>query len=359
MKIINEKLMKRFELFFKNIKPSDKIALFHDTDPDGTSSGKIIYEAVKRLGAEISLILVSNSHIIPDKIIIELQEKGINKLITTDKSVDEGPEQIKKIEKFSEICVFDHHVIQKDISSKKTLFLKPQILFDTDKPSQYCSAKFTYDLLNRVVDLSDLDWICVTGIIGDMAAVTWKDFVDGVFKRYNLEIKEDIFESELGLLTQLISFAEAMGESEECFDIILESKNIKESIEKLSKYKEVKEEADYYYNNFDKLSKKQGNLIILEIESKYNIKTIVASKTSNKRYPHTTIIVTQKFGEIMAISARRSDSKIAMNILLKRSLEGLRGKGGGHVPASGASVHLEDYEQFKKNLVKVLKEMEG
>jgi len=357
MEIINQQLLDHFKLFFKNLKPEDNIALFHDTDPDGTTSGRLICETVKLLGCKVSLLITDHSHALTDKIIQQLKDNNINKLITTDKSVDEDIEQIKKVEKFAEICVFDHHVIQSDISSEKTVFLKAQLVFDTNQPSKYCSAKLTYDLLNMVVDLSYLDWLCVAGIIGDMASEMWEEFITKVFHKYDLERKTDLFETKIGLLTQLISFAEAMGEDKECMQAVLSSNELDELLIKLEKYQKVKDDVDYYFNNFEQLAEKYDHLYFLEIKSKYFIKTIVASKASNVKFPHDTLIVIQKNVKGYGVSGRRNDSKISMNELLKKAVDGLEGNAGGHVPASGASISLKDFPKFKENLLRIHAEL--
>ena len=358
MEIIDQSRLDRFEDFFKTLKPSDNIALLHDTDPDGTTSGKIIYTALNRLGLKVAKLIGYKNHIISDEVIKSLQEEGITKLITTDKTVDSGWEAIHKIEKFADICVFDHHVIQNDISSPKTVFLKPQLIFNTSRPDQYCSAKFSYDLLNRIVKLEDLDWVCVCGIIGDMAASAWPEFVNSVLRKYNLESKEDIFQTKLGRITQLISFGEAMLDSEKCFQSFLKSKNINEALENLEKYKVIEEEVDYYYDHFDKLAVKKGTVYLLELKSVHFIKSIIASLVSKIKHPNSTVVVIQEINNWMTISARRNDSKVDMNVLLKKSLLGLKGSGGGHVPAAGASVSLSDFVKFKENLLKINEEME-
>jgi len=359
MKIIDQSLLDRFEKFFHNLKPEDNIALFHDTDPDGTTSGRLICEAVRLLGCKISLLVTDHSHTINDKVIEQLKKHQINKLITTDKSIDEDSGQIKKVEKFAEICAFDHHVIQSDISSAKTVFLKAQLIFDTKQPSKYCSAKLAYDLLNRIVDLSYLDWLCVAGIIGDMASEMWEEFITKVFRKYDLEKKTDLFETKIGLLTQLISFAEAMGEDKECMQTVLSSHELDELLVKLEKYQKVKDDVDYYFINFEQLAEKYDHLYFLEIKSKYFIKTIVASKVSNVKFPHDTLVVIQKTRKGYAISGRRNDSKISMNELLKKSVDGLEGNAGGHIPASGASISSKDFPKFKDNLLKIHAELCG
>ncbi|MBI2662532.1 DHH family phosphoesterase [Candidatus Woesearchaeota archaeon] len=353
--LTNQPLFHRFQEFFKTLSKNDKIAIYHDTDPDGITSAKIITACLNRLNLNVKLYLQSQKGEIDisNENIALIKKHHITKLITTDKAIECSPEQIKKVEQFANICIFDHHVIENDISSTKTVFLKPQLLFQTNRPDQYCSAKFTYDLLNTLTPLDDLDWICLAGVIGDMAFPAWPEFVHKTLKKYKLKNK-DLFSTKIGLLTQLISFAESLDEQKKCLKIILSSNNLTQALSLMRPYMKVKLELDNYTQKFDKHAEKynQNNLLILEVKSPYKIKSLISSKIAHKKYPHKTIITTQKIGQFMTISARRNDCKISMNILLKKSLGNLPGNAGGHIPASGASVSIKDYPEFKQNLIK-------
>lgn len=361
MRIINPDLLQRADRFFQQITPADRIALLHDTDPDGTTSGKIIVEAITRLGGKISLYVTMSrgDHSITNEIITTLQKEKITKLITTDKTIDSGPEQLKKVERFAEICIFDHHIIENNVNSQKTILLKPQLLFSTSRPDQYCSAKLSYDVLNRVTDVSDTDWICVSGIIGDMAAASWKSFIEKVFYRHNLPLHADLFETPLGQITQLISYAEAMGEAEQCFDLILKAKSAAEALTYLSNYKIVKQEVEYYFNNYKSFVEEYplADLIFLEIQSPYKIKSLVGSILAQKIFPQKTLVVVQREGSKINISARRNDHKMNMHDLLKKATQNLDGRAGGHAPAAGAAISGKQFPVFKTRLLKYAKEM--
>src|SRR3989338_8966097 len=321
--IKNPTLLARSDHFFKSLKSSDRIALLHDTDPDGTTSGKIIVEALKQIGCLTKLFLITErkEHFITDEKITLMKQHNINILITTDKTVDSGPEQIKKIEQFAHIVVFDHHIIEHDIQSEKTIFLKPQLLFDGVPPDRYCSAKLSYDIISRVTNLSHLDWICAVGVIGDMAYPAWPEFMNSVYKKYNIPIQpnQNHIDTSLGMVTQLISFAESLGEAEHSFDLILKSNTIEHATKNLQQYSIVKQELEHYITNAEKTVEKYNNnqLIIYEINSKYKIKSMLSTALSQRLYLNKTLIIVQQIDKEMTISARRQDCKKNMNTLLK------------------------------------------
>ncbi|MBX4212648.1 hypothetical protein KW787_04320, partial [Candidatus Pacearchaeota archaeon] len=67
--------------------------------------------------------------------------------------------------------------------------------------------------------------------------------------------------------------------------------------------------------------------------------------------PHTTYVIISSQDRNYHLSARRSDKKEDMNILVKKLLEGLESSdGGGHVGAAGGHFLPKDKEEFKKRL---------
>ena len=349
-------LLTRSDQFFKSLKPSDKIALLHDTDPDGTTSGKIITQALHQLGHTIhlNLIITNKGHTVNDDIIAVLKENSITILITNDKTVDGGPEQIKKVEEFAKVYAFDHHIIEHNITSPKTILLKPQLIDSSIPPAQYCSAKLSYDILNRITNLDNVDWVAAIGIIGDVAYPAWEDFLHTVYEKYSLPI-ESHQKTILGTISNLIFFAEALGEAEQCFDIMLNSQNPFDALKQLKQYEIVQQEVDYYVANVHNLAQihEEQKLIILEVKNAAKIKSIVSNNIAILN-PHHTVIVIQQIGSTMTISARRNDATLNMNVLLKKALADLQGNAGGHVPAAGASVGIEDYPQFKSNIIRII-----
>ena len=147
-----------------------------------------------------------------EKTIKLLKKNKINKVITTDMTVDEGGKKpIKKIEKFADILILDHHKIYHDLNSKKTVMLKPQLVTHTKlDSSRYPAAKFVYDLSNKILDIQDLDWVAAVGLIGDASTKSWKPFITKVFKKYKIKYNKDQYKTRLGKVAVVISSAETI-----------------------------------------------------------------------------------------------------------------------------------------------------
>jgi single-stranded DNA-specific DHH superfamily exonuclease len=72
------------------------------------------------------------------------------------------------------------------------------------------------------------------------------------------------------------------------------------------------------------------------------------------KYPHNTILVIDTKHNFISVSARRGDGKIAVNTLLEKAIEGLKGSNaGGHVQAAGAGLNKKDYSVFKKRVIEL------
>ena len=98
------------------------------------------------------------------------------------------------------------------------------------------------------------------------------------------------------------------------------------------------------------------DLIIYEINPKYNVKSIIINKLSSEKYPNKTILCLSKHQEKVIISARRQDYKIPINDLLSDAIEDLPGStAGGHIPAAGASVRKKDLKRFKDKIKELLR----
>ncbi len=349
-------LVQRAEYFFTTLKPVEKIALLYDTDPDGITSAKIITEALAKFGLQIKLNLTlrNKEHSISDDLIHTMIQNKITILIVTDKAVDSDPKQIKKVEKFARICILDHHFVENDINSERTILFKPQLIGSSIPAAHYCSAKLSYDLLNQVIDISKLDWVAAIGIIGDMASSAWPEFLQQVRQKYSINGIHQ--QTQLETISNLIFFAEALDEAQNCFEILLQSKNPSDAARRLDKYKTVQQEVDYYINNLDQLVEQYQDhkLIILNINTKTKIKSVVSNIIA-MQYRNHTILVSQQIGPKIAISARRNDAKENMNLLLQSAITGLEGNAGGHIPAAGASITIEDFPLFKSRIIKACK----
>ncbi|VVB60957.1 DHHA1 domain protein [uncultured archaeon] len=335
-------ILQKFDSFALALSKKDRVAIIFHTDADGITSGVIAAKAVEQLcGKKPSLFLTPapSEVTISRKIIAELQKKKINKVVIVDLNVDQEPESIKKVEKFAQILILDHHTIQNDVNSPKTTMLKPQF-FSKISPSKFAASKLVYDMFQRHTNISDLAWLAVIGIYGDMAEDEWKDFISEV--RQKDKITPEKIQKAGGLIVYARSFDEKNGPMK-AFKVFYSATSIDDVLDSgLSKYAEkIEKELAHFIEKREQLAQfyPEKKLLIYEISPRYNIKSELVNRLSRNFYPGMTCIVIQEKGKIASISARNQTGSVSMNDLMIRATNGIPGaSGGGHVQAAGASI---------------------
>lgn len=352
-------VIKRIDEFVKSLDKNTKIALLHDTDPDGVCSGVLFTKAIERLrgsGVDYRLVQMHNDVAITKGTINKLKELKPDWLVATDKSLDSNPLTVKEAEKYCKLLIFDHHQILADLSSEKTIFAKSQYVNKNIEGKLYPTTKLVYDIFSKYTDLSDLDWIAAVGIIADMGQKQWIEFLDAVFKRYNVDKGTNYFDTPIGKVSALISVADTCGKSEEAFDVLYSATDFLEMHKsKLKEYQAaVQKEINRILDEFQAKSEKHTDWYYYEIESPYSLNSMISTILSMRERDKGFIIV-QKAGTHYNISARRQDNKVAMNEMLGKAVSGLKdANGGGHVPAAGGKFLVKDKEVVKKRIIEML-----
>lgn len=358
MRFKNQVLVNRFKKFITSIKPSDRVAVIHHTDPDGVCSGVIISKVVEKVrGKKIDLRINQNhaAHRFLPETIQQLKRKKINKVITTDLATDEDPAAIKKVAKFADILIIDHHPVVHKIPLKNVVVIKSLLI--SNFGIRYCAAKMCYDLGALVTDVSDIDWIAAVGSIGDIATGPWKRWLSSVFKKYKLKLKKELFDTKFGEIAKIISSAETVSPKnvKECYNTLYSAKSCKHVIKsRLSRFKKrIDKELNYYIKNIRKLASVNG-IIYYEIKPKYNVKSPLSTILGLKYYNKTVFVVDITKNPVR-ISARSQKKSVKVNEALIKSIKGIKGAyGGGHEVSSAAIIPKKDYKKFKTRLFNIL-----
>ncbi|MEK6817081.1 MAG: DHHA1 domain-containing protein [Nanoarchaeota archaeon] len=353
-------VLKRFDDFVSNLKETDRICIFFDPDPDGISAAVIANKAIERLRGRKADMVMYQEHgdlEIKEENIAKLKSNGINKIFIMDLAVDQYPEKVREVSEFAEICILDHHKVYNDLNSERIVHLKPQ-MFDSEEPSSYITAKMSYDLFMKHVDISDMDWLAAVGILGDAAWRRWKDFVSGVCRRYGIDFNK-LLESKIGNVMRLIASAPEFGFGviAECFDVVSNAKSF-EDVERSSlvKYRDIIGNEMYrLMKEFKRNAETHDDVIFFFMRSKYSVGSTLSTRMSFKQ-PDKTVIVIQDAGEdFYRVSLRRQDFKVKVNDLVSEATKDLENaSGGGHVPAAGGRIMKRDLERFKSNILRIL-----
>lgn len=351
-----ENRIKRFEEFIKAISEKDRIGLLFHSDADGFASGLIAFKAIQKTAKpkSIEILFQRPSEIMLTEKTVSTSIQKFSKMIIMDLCFDQFPENYYKMEnKLSAILVLDHHKIYNDLESKKTIFLKSQF-FSSIPPSSYPVSKLSYDLFSRIVDLEEFDWIACLGLFGDMAfnKKEWKKYCEQVLKKHS--IKEEEFKQIVSMINAVQSICPENFST--LFEEFLQANNPKELLK--SNYanylEEFEKEAQKWMKEFEKKATelKKQELMVFEIKPKFPVKAEIINRISQK-FPHKTIVIIQDKGKnTLGISARRQDSKVAVNRLLEESVNGLENcTAGGHIPAAGGTIQKKYKELFIERLI--------
>ncbi|MEK6967798.1 MAG: DHH family phosphoesterase [Nanoarchaeota archaeon] len=351
-----KRFVSRIKEFIKGIKPDSRVAIVCDSDPDGICSAVIVSHSLKKKGIIPALVIPSghNVEVMDGQFVTMLKKEAITHLITTDLSFDKKKRELKRLEKFCQILVIDHHKLYNDVNSKRIILLKPQLFQNKIDSSQYCTSKLAFDMFSELTDLKEYDWLAVIGILADSNFRTWKKFVRKTLNRLGLKLGKHPFQNALGRICNLMAYYEiyAPGKVAKLYDALSKAITYRHALNsEIKKAQKVNDEVEYYLKNYKRHSQVHGDLLLIRIKPNFKIGSIVATRLSNK-LEHTTIVIAQEMKGRMFVSARRQDFKVAVNDLLEQSVKEIKeASAGGHIPAAGARFPTEQYDTFSERII--------
>ncbi len=369
-------ILNRFDTFARALSKKDSIAIIFHTDADGICSAVLAAKAVEKICKKKPAIFLTpapSEVIISKKMISELKKKKINKVVVVDLNVDQEPESIRAVEKFAEILILDHHTIQSDVNSPRTIMLKPQALskisqqessrfacaaheaFEAPSASKYPASKLAYDMFSRHTNLENSAWLPIIGIYGDMAESEWREFISAELARNKISL--DSIKKAGALIIYARSYDEKNGPMK-AFREFYSAESISNVLgSRLLEYEDkIEAEISHYIEKRNQLAQfyPEKKLIIYEISPKYNIKSELVNRLSRNFYPEWTCVVIQAKEKTASIGARNQSGKVSMSDLMIRAAAGISdSSGGGHIQAAGASVPNKKkwIKRFKKNIL--------
>ena len=347
-----------FKKFVKSLTKKDRIALLYHSDADGLCSAVIAVKAIEKIRGrkpELVFYQIPVSVELSRKTISLLRKKRINRLISVDIAIDQKADAVRKVAKFADILILDHHKKYHTFKEKNILMLKANDVAKGDG-ADYPLSKMSYDLFSKLCDIKKLKWVSAVGIIGDSGLDRWKKFIDSAAKESKLSI------DDLKQMKEIVSSVEAatLEKFSGLFNEFYKTKNPRKLLKsKFLKYsKDLHEEI---YRHLVMLPSKaefypEKDLVFYIIKSKTGIKSPLVNKISHSLFPDKTVILVQDSGKkMLKVSARRQDRKVKVNDLLEKAVNGLKGAtAGGHIPAAAGEFQRKDLRKFKKRLISEL-----
>lgn len=339
--------MKKIIDFLKNVNKKDSVIIVFHNDADGICSTAMLLKYLSFL--EKDPFTISQPMPMDNNLIQKIKTTIPNKIIFVDLAADQQYATIlKKLLPLADIAVIDHHRISTDLNKKGMIHYNPRF----SRPSVYRSAAYCmYEILSKISDFEENLWITAIGIVADYEMKDSQKLVKQIRKKYSVE---ELFSSVFAKISDMIAASNSVRKirPEHIVDLVTKAKkpeDILSNNELLEAYNLVEDEIKNVMEDTEKNSEIIKNYLFYNIHSKYNLRSPISSHLI-KRYPKKNIIVYQKVGGKVKLSARSNLINIASK--LRRAIEGLTASAGGHERAAGAFISSKDWEKFKQNLVK-------
>lgn len=330
---------KDFVRFIKNIGSGKTALISHVSDLDGVASAKVIADSIKPAVIRFLDYDGLNSNVAKD-----LEKQGVKKIVLTDLMIH-GREFILELEKFAEVLLIDHHPIEHDYNSRKTVYLNAQ---------GYCAAYLCYYLFSKFYDLEYLDWLIVCASLSDFQYKKSKKWIEKVYEKYNqhFSINGKLVGKDSGFYKLMDNLSLAITYFKPKTERVLHSlgRNYGE-IGDLERYSQaVRQEIDVMVNRFEKEKIVIKDGWFFEFECIFQVRSYIVTAIS-LNYKDKTLIIGEKNGESYRFSLRRQDGKVDVNKMAKKLTNGFENSSaGGHSVASSGNFPAIYLEEFKKRL---------
>ena len=328
----------------KALDESARPLFLFDDDPDGLSSFLLLY----RYKGDGKGVIVKNSpELKQDHFIVAINEYHADLVLILDKPLvsQDFLDQIKV-----PVYWIDHHA---PLARSKVTYLNPRLEDDKDnRPTSYWAWQIVK--ASRPQDL----WIAGVGVVSDWFIPDFRaelqekypDLLPDKIKRP----EQALFATKIGILARVFAF-NLKGSTKDMLASAKVLTRIKEPGEILhqttsqgnflfKKYMAVKKEYDSILHTI----KPTKDKVLLY---RYNVdNTAFTANLSNEllfKYPRKVILIARLHQGSYKCSLR-GDARYSkpINAALEQSLVGIRGYGGGHPYACGASIEQDDFEKF-------------
>jgi len=342
----------------QKIDASKKTLIYFDDDVDGLSS----YSLIKRICEKEKGIIIKSTPVLREQYAQVFESYSPDLVIVLDKPMlDAGFADAITVP----LIWIDHHDSQSNFADnrKHIIYFNPH---NYEKDDNRCTSYWAYQIAKQN------EWLCVLGSVSDwqLNEVT-KEFAENNPKLLNESFTnpaDALFNSEIGRYVKLLTF-NLKGDTDEVKKSIFAFGRINE-LKELDDYKN--KDANFLHERYDsvageyesllasakKKAEKSKRLVMFEYAPKI---VSVTSELSNQllyTYPKKIILIARLKSDEYKCSLRCGEG-YNLPELVKASIEGLKGYGGGHTHACGACVHKDDFQLFLTRLEKEIDKING
>ena len=328
-----------FMKFISNIGTARSILLSHVQDLDGVVSAKAVME-----GIHPNTLKFVDYVDLDMQFIEKLRKEKYGKIILSDLYI-KNRELIREMEKFADILIIDHHPVQDDYNSKRTVFMNAD---------GYSAAYLCYYLFSKIRDLKQLEWLVLSASISDFCYTKGKKWISSTYTKYGDNFQLDRgFARKQGIIWDLVmdlslAISYFKPKTERVYSSI--GRNFGD-IGDLKKFSDaVRNEINVTMQKFEreKIPFKEGYFFYFECI--FPIRSYLSTEISLKM-KDKLIIIAEKKGDYVTLSARRQDGKVNLNNLIPKLIKGFENSGaGGHKASVGGNFPAKYLDEFRKRL---------
>lgn len=386
-----EDMSKGCQIMAESIRTEKSICIVSDYDVDGVMSNYILYDGLKRLGANVSYKIpdrIIDGYGINERIIEEAHNEGVNVIITCDNGIAAVDAIALAKSLGMRVVVTDHHAVPYDMdaSGEKVEKLPPaDAVIDIMRETcaypfkGICGATVAYKFIRNLYETMGVLWEDETRYIEMVAIATVCDVMElrdenRIYVREGLKLLKNT--KNLGLKT-LLSVNELSGKNLSAFHLGFVIGPCINATGRLSKADNglellLEEDEDRAYTlanellalNQERKSMTEEGVVeaIKQVEEKYkedvvlvvylpelheSIAGIVAGRLREHFYKPIYVITDTKEGTIKG-SGRSIEGYHMFDALTE--VKDLLLKYGGHELAAGFSLAKENLEEFRRRL---------
>lgn len=368
-------LIGRAESIIKNIKKSDKICLIHHDDSDGCCSTALFTILIHNLIGDYPILFpITGIENINKQLLTRI--KSFDPAFVFAFDVTANPNDLDDLKGF----VLDHHIFTGVESRKNMLYLNPHS-FEKNGEKVVPTCYMVYKILKKFFPSERVAWIAGIGITEDHRVKICKDVFEAVKKETPelLKIKkidqENLEKSFFGELCDMVRSGRMLKGVEGAKTAVLALVECKDRPDKFVNgltqhslalrrfYDKVTYETQNYMSDVEKNGRFYRKQKVIVYEQPHvrlrGLTSFIADKIRHKHPDWIAYVINKEYGgkkskiSIRLEQEHRDEDLVSIIEKIKKKIPSV--KGGGHKPAIGVILNLDDVYEFEKEFLNAIK----
>ena len=329
-----------------------RFSIFYHMDVDGIVSAALLTKALNALGKTVKGYRPSNYEDFDNGFDISEFDSPI--IICDMQLPPSGFHMLAG----KTLCIIDHHEV---IEPRDSVYINPK----TEGYNVYtpCSL-LVYELFRK--ELDSFDWLAVIGLISDAGGKENPELVVKICEKYGLapgkhEYLTDNTFGDAGSMINNFIISEGRDGASASLELLLNCNAINDVIEnpmlKSVNYK-VESEIKALLERLEVESEKYSGKIYffkMPADKKRYSSTLATIASLNQYKGKVIVVLTEINKNLERVNIRANSLQVDVPKALDEIFRGIKGSGGGHKVAAGASINPRDETKFKQELLKQMK----